>query len=60
MTLHAPQIIYVVLLLLGVGIDLAKHGQPKTGKHSFPSSFFAAALILALLYWGGFFGKSFH
>ena len=54
--LHAPQLIYIALLMIGIGIDTAKHGEPKTGNHNCTSSIIAAILTIALLYWGGFFG----
>lgn len=50
-----PQIIYLVLTLLGLGITLAKHGEPKKDKHNFYVTFVGSGLIVALLYWGGFF-----
>ncbi len=56
MNLHAPQIIYLALMLFGLGVELAKHGQPKKGNHSFPWTLFGAAIVFVLLAWGGFFG----
>ena len=50
-----PQITMIVLIALGVGISLAKHGEPR-GNHSFGASLFSAALSVGLLYAGGFFG----
>lgn len=49
-----PQIIYLALSFLAVGIALAKHGErrePWNVLHSILGS----ALALALLWWGGFF-----
>lgn len=53
--MHLPQIITIALLALGVGIDLAKDGEPKKGTHSFWVSLVAAVLFAALLWWGKFF-----
>ena len=56
MNLHAPQIVYLVLLGVSLGADLVQHGKPKTGKHSAPIGLAANVTMLALLWWGGFFG----
>jgi len=49
------QIGVVVLLSLSVGISMAQHGKPKTGKESVWTSLIAAAIWIGLLNWGGFF-----
>lgn len=49
------QIIYVALLMLSLGISLAKHGEPRDDKYSFGASFIATAIQIAILYAGGFF-----
>jgi len=54
--LNAPQIIYVVLVTMGLTLTLVRDGQPKTGKESFLASLISNVLILLLLWWGGFFG----
>jgi len=56
MTLEAPQIIYITITMLGLGVSLAKHGNPKRGKESFTIALFANVLIITILWWGGFFG----
>lgn len=50
-----PQSIIVLLLAMNIGIDLARHGEPKTGSHSAWITIFDAVLTLSLLKWGGFF-----
>jgi len=50
-----PQIIVLVLIVLSLGINMAQHGTPKTGKNSFWVSLVSAAITLGLLWWGGFF-----
>lgn len=49
------QLIYVALTLMSLGMNFAKHGEQKTGKHDGWSSFVSTAIIYAILYWGGFF-----
>lgn len=56
MTLHAPQIIYLTISLIGLGIMLQQHGTPKTGKYDARGYFVAFVIVQALLYWGGFYG----
>jgi len=55
MNLQAPQIIYICLVFLSLGISIAEHGQPKKGLESFGKSLIANAIMIGLLYWGGFF-----
>ena len=49
-----PQLIYVVLLLLGLTEAIAKHGEKRPDHDAFVK-LFNTLIILALLYWGGFF-----
>lgn len=50
----APQLTWIALMMLGLGISLANHGKP--GK---PTNFFivllAVSINASILYWGGFF-----
>jgi hypothetical protein len=55
-TLGWPQVIYILLGLIGIARAFAHHGKPKTGTESAPATVVAWLLVLALLYWGGFFG----
>lgn len=57
MNLQAPQLIYLAMVFMALGLALAKHGEPRTGKINFFSSLFSGIMMLALLYWGGFFTK---
>lgn len=52
--MHAPQIIYIVLTGIGLGIALAKNGEPRS-PHNFGALFVRELLVSGLLYWGGFF-----
>lgn len=49
-----PQIIYLLLIALGLGVWLSQYGKPNTGKHGMETPL-ATIITLALLYWGGFF-----
>jgi len=53
--MHAPQIIIICLIVLGVGIDIERHGKPKEGTYNFWLSLFGVAVTVALLWWGGYF-----
>lgn len=54
--MNAPQIILVSLWLVGIGHTIAKHGKPREGKHDAVASSIALVIVLAILWWGGFFG----
>jgi len=57
MSLGLPQLIYLSLVLVALGTEIARHGEPKKpGKHNAVASLIASALLVGLLYWGGFFG----
>ena len=56
MRMRAPQIIYIALSALALGITAAQHGQPRSGKENFWEMLLAIALHMGLLCWGGFFG----
>ena len=55
MILGAPQIIYLALALLGLGSELAKHGEEKVSKYNFWSRLIAQGIIIWILVAGGFF-----
>jgi LPXTG-motif cell wall-anchored protein len=50
-----PQMIYIILWGMSMGMAIVRHGQPETGKHNAIVSGIAGIIMLALLYWGGFF-----
>ncbi|EHW2218196.1 transglycosylase SLT domain-containing protein [Salmonella enterica subsp. enterica serovar Abony] len=56
--MYWPQVIWAVMVLLGLGIELARHGQPRTGKHSFWWQLSGTALVAGLLWSGGFFRQA--
>lgn len=49
-----PQIAYAALVCIGIGMALAKHGEPKNDTHSVWWSLVGNALTLWILYKGGF------
>lgn len=54
--LGIPQIIYLALSLVSVGIAITVHGEPKTGNHDALVTIISTVMMYTLLYWGGFFG----
>lgn len=55
MIFHWPQLVWITLALVGVGIAIEQHGKPRTGKHNMWSSIVAFILAWFTLYFGGFF-----
>lgn len=55
----APQIIYLVLSGIGLGVTLAKSGEP-SGKYNFWTTLVSTIISLGLLLWGGFFDPLFR
>lgn len=49
-----PQIIYLFLAAMGLGLALANDGKPQP-PYSFIKSLISSAIVLSLLWWGGFF-----
>lgn len=50
-----PQLTYLSLTLVGLGMAFAKHGECKSGVNNAWGDLFASALIYVLLVQGGFF-----
>lgn len=48
-----PQIIYLALILISLGINMARDGEPD--EYNFLMAFISKALALWILYEGGFF-----
>lgn len=55
MNFGIPQIIYLMLTVAGFVVVLMKNGQPKEGNYDILTSTASQIVILALLWWGGFF-----
>ncbi|EPE8237953.1 transglycosylase SLT domain-containing protein, partial [Escherichia coli] len=56
--MYWPQVVWAVLVLLGLGSELARHGQVRTGKHSFWWRLFGSVTVAWLLWCGGFFSQA--
>lgn len=52
--MSTPALIYLALTLLGLGVVLAKHGQPRPD-YNIGVTLVNTAISIGLLYWGGFF-----
>lgn len=50
-----PQIIYISVLMLGLGLHIAKHGEPRDQDYNAFIALISIVLQLGLLWWGGFF-----
>ena len=55
--MRAPQIIWIVLVIISLIIKAIMDGKPIDGKHSLSISLLNAIFTGALLYWGGFFSN---
>ena len=49
------QIIWIGLMMLSLGVNLAHHGKPKSGNSNFLHSLIAFGVHFTILYFGGFF-----
>lgn len=49
-----PQIIFLALGFIGLGIDFAKHGKPKERKHNGWITLISLIITFLILWWGGF------
>ena len=47
--------IILVLIFMNLGLYLAKHGEPKTGRYNFVVALISTALEVALYYYAGLF-----
>jgi hypothetical protein len=55
-----PQFVMVCLVFIGLGMAIAKHGDPKTGNENFFVTLISTAIGHAILYWGGFYDVFFR
>jgi hypothetical protein len=56
MIFHWPQITFIVFGAIGLGIHIAKHGEPKNEHYHGGAQLILIVFELWLLYEGGFFG----
>lgn len=54
MSIGWPEGIVLAIFFLGLGVALAKDGEPRA-PYSFGGALISTAITLSLLYWGGFF-----
>lgn len=57
MSIGWPQGIYLVLMLVSIGISIARYGQQKTDTYDLTDIVLSPAIVTGILYWGGFFDK---
>lgn len=50
-----PQLIYLALTVLGLGLHVAKHGEPKENKYNVLRYLFNSIVTITILYYGHFF-----
>ena len=50
-------IILLAILFINLGIEMANHGKPRGGKHSFWGKLVAVIINLLLFYYAGLFDK---
>ena len=55
MVIGWPQGILLAIYILSVGICMARYGEPKHDTYDLIDVMIAPGIVLALLYWGGFF-----
>lgn len=55
MKLGIPQMIYLVLTAMELGMYLVKHGERRNDKYNFFIALISQGIILWILYLGGFF-----
>ena len=51
-----PQIVWIALSAIGIGIALVKHGKPRKSYYNFWVTLISLGLEVLVLYNGGFFG----
>ena len=49
-----PQLIIIMLGMIGLGMNVAKHGEPKDSKYNGWTHLVATLIIWTVLYYGGF------
>ena len=47
--------VLLIFVVMNLGIHLAKHGEPKTGRYNFGVALISATIEVALFYYAGLF-----
>jgi hypothetical protein len=55
MNFGIPQTLLLAYLVFTTGVHAALHGKPRVSKFHVGSALTSDAIVLAVLYWGGFF-----
>jgi hypothetical protein len=53
--MKTPAILWLLIAALGIGVNVAEHGKPKTGTYNLGVALLTVLIDASLLYWGGFF-----
>lgn len=51
---YLPQILIIILFSLGIGLEWANHGTAKNGTHDVWNELISTLIVIAILWWGGF------
>ena len=54
-----PQLIYLGLIILALGLHIGLHGQPQKNYNAF-TQLVSSIISVGILYWGGFFDCFFN
>lgn len=57
MLLGWPQLTYLTLMILGIGMTAVKHGEAKSAEYNILTTLIVDAVMMFILYSGGFFGR---
>lgn len=49
-----PQLIYIALIMISLGMNISSHGEPRGDTNAW-NSLISCIIGFAILYWGGFF-----
>lgn len=52
-----PQLIFIFISLVGIGLTIREHSNPRTEKHNAFSTIIGTVLTQFILYWGGFWNE---
>ena len=55
MNIGWPEGILLAIIAFNLLVKVLVDGEPRTGKHSLAGGMLDAMILVALLYWGGFF-----
>lgn len=58
MRIGLPQLFYICLLMMDLGVEMSKHGQLKVRKYNAWSTLIADGIIILILLAGGFFSMN--